>query len=477
MEDIEKFLEETSDFWNTVSYNQALADAGRMSPDEWHRTWGPGLMADKDLAADYYALKKTKPLPERLRSSFAEFEFNPDPVWRQQIYQSEFEDVPREEFDQTLDNMRKYYLEEQQAREDKANYKKREKEVKDWPLWRDVLASDYEKQRYVEEPQNAIFGKQAPGFFGSSLGAKADLAAGAAAAAADIGTPFIPVPGINIISNVLAGPSIRAARDVAHKASGSRYQKDLKQIGMDAISDAGLNAATLALANARRGARVISNLTTPEVKNAFEYSLDKENVKIGLDMLKKAPAPDYDAAGYKAIVDMMPESSLKSDLLAQFADVANTGVDPIKLSNIVTRYRYDLGNEVMARVLGPNNYKTQDIFWKHVNEPPTRLASQAMTTVPVKDMTAGNRIQYRLLSGANAINLGRPGTVAFETMYNATGRGAKPETREDVEAFERQKEYYKKTRGEDWLKYPSLAPKQQEGDPAWEAYKEVTGIK
>ena len=63
-------------------------------------------------------------------------------------------------------------------------------------------------------------------------------------------------------------------------------------------------------------------------------------------------------------------------------------------------------------------------------------------------------------------------------MANIQGRGHSTVNYDNSDEFKRLKEYYKQTRGEDWLKFgKAMAPKEQEGDPAWEAYKEVMGIK
>ena len=476
---IEDFLEETADYWDPEEFKKADEDAQKLSADAWINKYGKKIMANKDLVADFYNLKNAKSLPERLRGSFGAMKFDPSDAWKQQIYQSEYKDVPRDEFEKQLAKMREYYNDEV-ARQDSIKERNlRKKELDDWG-WRNIIASDYEKQRYLEDPKSAIFGKQAPGFIGSSAGAKADLAAGLAAGAADIATPFIPVPGINVMANAFAGPTIRAARDVAHKASDSPYQKDWGDIGMNFASDVGLNAATAGTANARKASMVVSNFVDPNVKTAFELSVTTDNIKKGLKNVGKVE--NSDAFIERVMSKNVPDSPLKQDLMSTI-NYTGTGVDVDKAREIVKAYGRDVDKEYQHayKVLGPGGVNaaqpatSQGQLAQAVmqNPKPTNYLNQILIQ---PKLDKWGKAQYGMLRGMNAINIGNPGTAAFETLYNMRGRGTAPQVvdnQERLEAFERQKNFYKTQFGESWLKYPDFKPKEQEGDPAWEAYKEV----
>lgn len=479
--DILDFLEETADYWNPAEFKKADEDAQKLSADAWIKKYGNKIMANKDLAADFYNLKNFKPLPERLSGSFGDMQFNPSEAWKQQIYQSEYKDVPREEFEKVLSNMRKYYLEEEARKDSIKAYHDRKKEIEDWPLYRQALASDYEKQRYLNDPKSAIFGDQAPGFIGSSTGAKSDLLTGLAAGAADIATPFIPVPGINIIANALVGPGIRASRDVAHKVSDSPYQKDWTDIATNFGADAGLNLFTAGTANARGASRVLSNVVDPNVKSAFELSITADNIKKGLKNVTKASNTDEFIDAVRAI----PDSPMKAELISTI-DYTGKGVDVAKARDIIKAYERDIdpSTKALYKSMGPGgvaNAKPTTFEGRMtqamLQEPkPTGYINQILAQPELN--TLGKRSQYGMLRGMDKINLGSPGTAGFEALYTAKGRGTEPKYKEDPEEFERKKRYYKETRGEDWLKFgKALAPKEQEGDPAWEAYKEVMGIK
>lgn len=476
-----EFLQANIDVIDKSLLKEAGKDLNELSTDAWYKKYSDAFINNKDTAIDFLKIEQGTSLPERLRKAFGDYGFNPKDIHKQAIYQTQFKDVPREEFERVLGNMKKYYDYEQNLQEENRLRNERIKEVKD-PDWkRTLFASDYENQRYINDPKSAIFGKQAPGFINSSVGAKADLISGLAAGAADVATPFIPVPGVNVIANTLVGPSIRAGRDVAHKVSDSPYQKDWTDIGTGFGSDAGINLFTAGAANARKLSRIVSNIADPNVKSAFELSITTDNIKRGLKNVTKAANTDE----FVATVRNMPDSPMKTELLSTI-DYARKGVDVEKARDIIKAYERDVDPMIkkLYKSVGPGgvtNAKPTTFEGKMtqaiLQEPqPTGYLNQILTQPELN--TLGKRAQYNMLRGMDKVNLGAPGTAGFETYYNAKGRGITPKYIEDPEIFERKKRYFIETRGEDWLKYgKALAPKEQEGDPAWEAYKEVMGIK
>ena len=107
----------------------------------------------------------------------------------------------------------------------------------------------------------------------------------------------------------------------------------------------------------------------------------------------------------------------------------------------------------------------------------TYLRDVAQAT-PYEELSKGQKASYLYNKLIGKINKGGLGQVGVQAASDIQGRGHSPVNYDNSEEFERLKEYYKQTRAEDWLKFGSaFAPKEQEGDPAWEAYKEVMGIK
>ena len=475
-----EFLQANIDVIDPTLIKQAGKDLNEMSNDAWYKKYKDQFLNNKDTAIDFLKINKGTTLPERLRKSFGDIGFNPQDVHKQAIYQTEFTDVPREEFDRVLNNMKSYYDYENKLQEENRLRNERIKEVKD-PDWkRTLFASDYENQRYIDDPQSAIFGKQAPGLIGSSAGAKADLLSGVAAGAADVGTAFIPVPGVNILANMTAGPVIRASRDVAHKVTDSPYQKDATDIAKDFGSDVGLNAVTMGLANARKAARLASNYTKPNVKQAYNLVTEGKELQNALKTLPKVENTNE----FVEAVSNLPDSELKSALQGTI-DYTGKGVDLPKARDIVKAYGRDTDPTFIAmyKKAGPGGLNTMEpvnadaAILKALlqNQPPTNYLNKVLTTPRLTGKV--DKGTYYLLKGLDKVNLGAPGTAIFETTTNVKGRGTKPEvveTESSIADFERKKEAFKQQFGESWLKFgKAFAPKEKEGDPAWEAYKEV----
>lgn len=351
-------------------------------------------------------------------------------------------------------NEYKEYYKQQRAKE--AGKTRRKMEIdKEWKQglgWlNNLLSSDYEKQRYIEDPQSAIFGKEAPGFFGSSAGAKADLISGLGAGAVDIATSPLP------IVNSIAGPTIRAGRDIAHVASDSPYKKDMTTIAKDFGTDVVFNAGTSVLANARRGARIASNLVEPEVKASYELAHTTDDIIKGL---KELPTPS-NSQEFAYAIRKLPESPLKQDLLNTIGK-NNQFVDVNAANNIIHNYN-----------------KETRMVWKNANElqleginttlpPRSPYLSEILTTPRPKGPIQWT--EYGGLRFIDLLNKGKVGTVGFETGRTALGRGSKPEYKPSIEDYEAKKNQYRQSEARYWS--AGFRPNKMDGDPLWEAYKE-----
>lgn len=106
--------------------------------------------------------------------------------------------------------------------------KRRAKEVEEmkWYDPQNWATSDYEKQRYINDPDASIIGKEGNGKWYNKGEAISDLAYGVAGGVADL------LPGVG---GMVFGPAIRGARDIQHKVTDSKYQKD----GGDILGDFG----------------------------------------------------------------------------------------------------------------------------------------------------------------------------------------------------------------------------------------------
>lgn len=323
---IEEFLDENTYNLTPDEYNAALDDSQTMDEATWVSTYAP-LMQEKAVGWNKLdAVKKAKPLPERLREAFGKDGFNPGKTYKDDVYQADFEDVKREDFDKALAKMREYYKQEEAQKRAEADKEKRKREVNNWG-WRNFIASDYEKERYLDDPQSALFGEQAPKIGDAPKtrwGSAADLGMGVAGAAGDA------LPGWGS----MAGPAVRFTRDVGHILTGSPYQKDWGDIGTDLIADAGFSASTAWLPNFRKAKRIKGGMMPKAI--GANVALEDEAKKMGSDALRirrlfSRGEPTTEEAlkhrnqAFRDIYDNMPDSPFKQALSTEVGKIELDG--------------------------------------------------------------------------------------------------------------------------------------------------------
>lgn len=315
---IEEFLDENTYNLTPDEYNAALDDSQNMDEASWVAKYAP-LMQEKAVGWNKLdAVKKAKPLPERLREAFGKDGFNPGKTYKDDVYQADFEDVKPEDFEKALSKMKEYYDQEVSQRKAEADKEKRKREVKNWNWLRDLATSDYEKERYIDDPQSALFGEQAPELGEAPKtrwGSAADLGLGVAGAAADA------LPGWGS----MAGPAVRASRDIGHKITGSPYQKEWGDIGKNLIADAGFSASTAWLPNFRKARRMESSGLMPKaISETVAIEKDAENMYKGASVLHELVngSPRLEQFGdnvkdryFRETVNDLPNSPLKAELL------------------------------------------------------------------------------------------------------------------------------------------------------------------
>lgn len=460
MEEIQDFLSETSDYWSTKDYNEALADAESMSPELWHKKWDRRIQSNSDLVADFYNLKNSKSLPERIRSDFGEFNFEPPKAWKDQVYGSKYTDIPRDEFERVISNMKKYKSEEDSLRRAEADKISREQEIKDWPFWRNAITSDYAKQRYINEPETAIFGEQAPGWKGSSTGAKADFISGMTAGATD----FIPPAW-------WLGPIIRTGRNAAYY--DTEYGKSLDEIGKEALYDFGLNKGARWLNNASREAKAARRSADSEVSQLLKANEMKHAVNKGLDATEPLNTAFMNDAEIIKKVRSLPEGPMKNELMSIIDVPVGRPINRQALADTWGKYQYLKlpSTQQRAREALRGNDK---IIPLHGDNP--YLKETALAT-PLSELSLKQKAAYGWNKAANAVNTGWQGQLAMQQGYNLKGRGGNAEYKFDKnsEDYKKEKNAYIMLHGKDWELYgKAFKPKQKEG-PLIDAYREVTG--
>lgn len=368
--------------------------------------------------------------------------------------QEKYPFINREELDNWFDKTNQYRADIEAEDKKIEGINRRTREVKeDWDPIKKAIASEYEIQRYINEPEKAIFGKEAPGLVGSSLGAKADLATGLAAGAADL----VPVPYISPV-----GALLRGSRDVAHKVTDSPYQKDWGQIAKDVGSDAALSLGTLGLANTRKAARIASALVPDEVRKAYNIGSEVKAIDKGLDKMY-----DFRSLSNTEIVkriDKLPESELKSALKAETDGFISKGINRDRVQSILDNYE-----DVVAPGFSQRIGEMVDQGKTFSNAP--KFLETQIVNPPISG--TGNKLMLNALRVSDAINTGKPGYMMFQTIHNVAQRGETPNVIQSIlqgEKANERKKWYKKEYDRDWR--AGFVPNKKDGDPLWEAYKE-----
>lgn len=362
---------------------------------------------------------------------------------------------------------------------------------RNWGRIRNILASDYEKQRYIDNPEAALIGEDAPALGKAKetrTGAIADLGAGIAGQAADVGTLFLPFPA-NIIANTLAGPAIRAGRDVAHILTNSPYQD--KDWYADREKDVAFNATTAGFANAPKFARLAKSTSSPgKISQIYEINRLEPQLNKTLNAVQDSKLLVSNTNEWVNMVKELPESPMKSELMATIDPIK--GVDVNKARDIIKAYSRDLdpqtyelwkqanaqsglGAITNAKPTGKGGQLIQTLYTQP--EPRSFLKDKLMAT-PFDKLTKGEKLGYVALTAVGMLNKGNAGSIGFEGVRNYMNKDnvKQVETPESRAQFIAEKETMKKLHGQDWLNYGrAFAPKKKPGDPAYEAYVEVTG--
>lgn len=446
-------------------YEEIRKDVYQLDTEAFMNKWDSYL---KDNVSGWIDFRKPKEkeLSVRLREDFGEIGFNPSDKWKNEVYKNKYSDIPRESFEENLANMRQYYEDEIKEREYESGRKRREKEVKDWgkdwfttPWIRNFLASDYEKRRYIEHPEEALFGEEAPELGeakNTRWGAMGDLAAGTAGAAADVGLTF--VPGLGWIAKSVTGPAIRFGRDVAHKGF-SEYQKDWSDILNDAKNDITSNAAFEALPNLRQFSRVMGSEKAGRVNKALEIEDEAKKMKkeferygLGPNELKK-----WNNTEIYEHIDEMPEGTLKNNL-KQYAknihsiDRAGLADEWDRASKFVEAFEdSDIRNAMKTFI---------DMDLSYTPKIGERAYESKLLTMP-------KLTKYENLA-KNVQKVGR-NIPAQSTPLLKAGTDIIPDEPVD-EDIESRKNWYKQNYTRDWLL--GFTPEYKEGDPKWEAFEE-----
>lgn len=316
----------------------------------------------------------------------------------------------------------------QRAKEYQEGRARRKKEIESagfWSPW--TLASEYSKQRYIDDPDASIFGKEGSFNPYSSEGQNElrDVILGGTGVVADA------LPGVG---GIVVGPIVRTGRDVYHKAADDKYQKDWNDIAFDAGTDLMFNAGTDWLPTAilnktsKMGKGSTKSVGGKIADAAYDASkiieLDKADKEL-FESLDKLGARGIDNAGNAAVnlldqreiqkkIARLPESALKTELLnARSWD---------KQLEVIIKYNLALEKKYGAHeIFGPLGGYNKENFNAAVKTYGRNMAKRAKEREIYKDPDNLTKIMVGLSKGFDQV-----GGPLVKEGANLKGRGSKP---------------------------------------------------
>lgn len=458
-----------------------IDDVDELEPVDFVDKWAPTLEQYSEGWSEF-ANKNIKSLPEQLRESFGTSDtknpFRRPKNFVDEIYNTKYKDkVSRAKFDSAIDKMAEYWDIDKNARDMEAGKTRREREVNtEWGLGggigglaRALLASDYERQRYINEPEKAIFGKEADGPWYNKGEAVSDVLYGTSGAVADM------FPGLG----AFAGPAIRGARDAQHVITDSKYQKSGADIGADITKDVMVTGPIALLPNFRRAKRMMVNLpgSSGIQKNiALNDARAAVNAGAAPDAIKETINLFDDIPKRKLMVwkevDALPDSYLKSQLQGELAKVEPDWDAVRKYLDAAT---FDVAHSANTEMNKANAAMTESIILggdpkvHHIQELPQYgpLTRQMLNTPMLSPLEAKALPVYDAVSKALGNELGSRGLKASATL---TGRGSNKPSKVETKAERDELERIKKEEARFWK--AGFIPNKAPGDPLWEAYSE-----
>ena len=193
------------------------------------------------------------------------------------------------------------------------------------------------------------------------------------------------------------------------------------------------------VANARKGAKAAQAFKDPEVARAMNLVDDTKAIKEGLATVRPASRiPEqkmtdlYRALSVedpmndivlKNLINDMPESYLKKELLPFVSDIKNK---PINRQGVI-----DVLNKYERETVGPwQDALRKDLRQNKMLPEEARQGSEylesALGSKPYKELSKLQKGKYALNRAAELINTGWPGQVMVQEGYTSVGRGKTP---------------------------------------------------
>ena len=338
--------------------------------------------------------------------------------------------------------------------------KRRAKEIENMK-WYDPdkwATSDYEKQRYIDDPNASLIGKEGKFNPYSKEGQMAisDLAFGVAGAAGDA------LPGWGSVT----GPLVRGARDAYHWAEDSKHQKDFGTALTDVGSDLAFNVLTEKTPTMllKKSDKTLKQASRADkfFNKVDKYRMAKQDAEATRETLKNLNWNNFENMTDEQLGDViqnLPDGTL-SRLLKGYAPEGQLP-NRDKIGETLAVFQALNNNDVKKASYfnknGSIRKEVKDTFEKHGGPETTKyLEQQARADAASKAVKTGAFL-------ADAWQKG--GGNAVKEANTFRGRGSKPETsdREDID-------WFKTNYARDWE--AGFVPRGKEDEPIMKAYEE-----
>lgn len=441
---------------NNSEADTLLKSLYQMQTDDWetkHRKELRRLKGYADLE------KNTLPLRDRARGEFENYVDNPE--WYIKGKAAKLGVNP--------EDLKKALAQLEEERVWNEGRERRAKEVNDEFIWN--FAPKSSQQRYIDDPNATIFGKEGKYNPLSKEGQDdfRDVALGIAGAVGD----FIPGYGAAV------GPAARTLRNEELIRTNSPYAPSLADAGKEALNDWSTYGAAAWLENFRKAKRLAAG--AERSIPGLEKITKNANTTAEIDNTLRGLANIFEAKDYNSMVkaiNSMPDNQVKSSLLEKLGKFDKFG-DAKAEADLVRDIRMSaLDNQVnLFTTVGryPEGYKviepqkTKEIFIKNANteEEGIKRFNEA------QDATKNIRKQIR-----NTPTVGKVGQFVRDVALPAYGgleqglaKNATTLYKAGPKDTDRAKiDWYKENYARDWEM--GFKPNGKESDPMVKAYNE-----
>lgn len=366
-------------------------------------------------------------------------------------------DISSKDVNDWFDKTNKYKEDYIKEREYELARNERIKEVRNLPWYKDVLTSDYSKQRYIDDPTTSVLGgSQFNPYSSEGQSEIRDMLLGGLAGASDV----VPTPAL---THLWLGPAIRTGRDVEHEVMDERYKPEEtslfdyakrfgRDVGANTVFEYTPNWLARGAGRLNKGAGKEINKYIAQPYNAYKLAEEESLIKNSYDTVDKLLKSDRTPLEMYNEIKSLPESEYKQSLLS---------------------------NIDLQRGSIPNQIANQQKNWLQQLNPKTQQGFAAARNNGLNVRTVGSTAKPSdfFLRKATAPTLNK-GQFIISKLMNVGGKvgipSTKPLIRPEIKVTDNDRtqiDWFKDNYARDWEL--GFTPEYNEADPKWKAFEEL----